>query len=157
MTLLFHVLLIHGYATPLEIVISYSRIIAMWILCTQLFHVLISLLHRFTGIHALVVSVFLLHGSLFILHELLLHGYSCIPVTWLFFFTDIDIPITGHVKYWYAMCETKCHVDPAMGPPLEFHISCFPLSVILFHASNRAHVLLSCYMYHALYLFWYTV
>ena len=41
----------------------------------------------------------------------------------------------------------------ATGSPLEFHISCFPFSIILFHAINRAHVLLSCYMYHALFLF----
>jgi len=57
----------------------------------------------------------LLRGSLFISHELLLHGYSCIPVTWLFPVTDIDIPVTGHISCWYTMCETKCHVDPSHG------------------------------------------
>jgi len=65
----------------LDTVISYICTIATWILCTQLYHVYTPLLHGFTGIHALIVSVFLLHGSLFILYELLLHGYSCIPVT----------------------------------------------------------------------------
>jgi len=40
-----------------------------------------------------------------------------------------------------------------IGPPLESHIYCFLFPVILFYAINRAHVLLSCYMYHALYLF----
>jgi len=70
MTLLFHihVLLICRYATPLETVISFSRIICYMNTCTQLFHFLIPLLHRFTGIHVLIVPVFLSHGSLFILH-----------------------------------------------------------------------------------------
>ena len=63
-------------------------IIVIWILCTQLYHVHTSLLYRFTCIHVLIVSIFLLHGSLFLLRCLLLHGYSCIPVTWL---TNIDM------------------------------------------------------------------
>jgi len=218
MTLLFHVLLIHRCATPLETIVSYSRITATWILCTQLFHIFISLLHRFTGIHALIVSVFLLHGSLFILHELLLdgyshipvtwlflvtwilctqlfhvlipllhrftgihalivsifmlhgslfilhelllHGYSCIPVTWLFLITwlfpvtDIDIPVTEHVSHWYAMCGTKCHMDPSHGatsriPHLLFFVSrylssCYQQSscpVIMLHISSIVLVL----------------
>jgi len=36
---------------------------------------------------------------------------------------------------------------------VESHIYCFLFPVFLFYAINRAHVLLSCYMYHALYLF----
>ena len=36
---------------------------------------------------------------------------------------------------------------------VESHIYCFSFFVILFHAINRAHVLLSYYMYHVLYLF----
>ena len=81
MTLLFYVLLIHGYATPLEIVISRDVSSLHEYSVHSYFHVLAPLLHRFTDIHALIVSVFMLQGSLFILHELLLHGYSCIPVT----------------------------------------------------------------------------
>jgi len=73
------------------------------------------LLHKFTSIHVLIISVFLLHGSLFILHELLLHRYFYIPFTWLFSITDIDIPVTGHVRYWYVIYETKCHVDLSHG------------------------------------------
>jgi len=123
MTLLFHVnvLLIHGYTISLDIMISYICIIATWILYThiscytQLYHVLTQLLHGSTGIHVLIVSVFLLHGSLFILHELLLHEYSCIPVTWLFSVIDIDIPVTGHECCWYVMRETKCHMNLSHG------------------------------------------
>jgi len=36
---------------------------------------------------------------------------------------------------------------------VEFHIYCFPFPVIVFHAINRSHVMLSYYMYHILYLF----
>ena len=68
---------------------------------------------------------------------------SCIPVTWLFPITDIDIPVTGYMSCWYTMC----------GIP---HLL-FPFLVILFYAINRAQVMLSCYMYHALYLFCYVV
>jgi len=45
----------------------------------------------------LIISIFLLHGSLLLLYELLLHGYSCIPIIWLFSITDIDI-------YYYWTC-----------------------------------------------------
>jgi len=82
---------------------------------SQLYHVHTLLLHGSIGIHTLIISVFLLHGSLFIFHELLLHEYSCIPATWLFPVTDIDIPVTRHINCWYAMCGTKCHVDPSHG------------------------------------------
>ena len=117
MTLLFfvHVPLIHGYTISQDTVISYICIIATWMLCTQLYHVHTSLLHRFTDIHVLIVSVFLFHGSLFILHGLLLHGYYYISVTWLFPVTDIDIPVTGHMSWLYAMYETKCHMDLSHG------------------------------------------
>jgi len=73
-TLLFHVhvSLRHEHAITLDIVTR--------LLCTQLFHVLISLLHRCTCIHTLIVFIFLLHGSLLMLHGLLVHDYSCILV-----------------------------------------------------------------------------
>ena len=45
-----------------------------------LHHIRISLLHKFTYIPGMIVSVFSMHGTLFILHELLLHGYFCIPL-----------------------------------------------------------------------------
>ena len=53
--------LIHGYAITQDT--------ATWLGYTQLLHVLIPLLYRLTGIHAVIVFVFLLHGSgLFLLH-----------------------------------------------------------------------------------------
>ena len=58
----------------------------------------ISLLHVFTGIHACIVSIFLLYGSPFILHVLLLHVYSCISVTWLFPVIDNDFPVTEYMS-----------------------------------------------------------
>jgi len=54
--------------------------------------------------------------SYYIDHSLyLLLGYSCIPVTRLYSGTDSDIPVTGYVSCWYAICGTKCHVDPSHG------------------------------------------
>ena len=47
--------LIHGYAITPDT--------ATWLGYTQLRHVLIPLLYRLTGIHALIVFVFLVHGS----------------------------------------------------------------------------------------------
>ena len=112
---LLHVPLIHEYTISLDIVNSYNCINVTWVLCTQLYHVHTLLLHIFTGIYALIVSIFLSHRSPFILHRLLLHVYSCIPATWLFSVTYIDIPVTGHECCWYAMCRTKCHVDLSHG------------------------------------------
>jgi len=84
--LLFHVQvpLIYRYTIPLNTVISYICIIATRILCTQLCHILITLLHGFTCIHALIIHVVMLSESLFLLHDLPLHVYSCIPVIWIF-------------------------------------------------------------------------
>ena len=93
-----------------------------------------------TVTHACMVSLFLSYGSLFLLHVLLFHA---IPVfllyDWLIPVTDLVIPGTGYMSCRYAMC----------GIP---HLL-FPFPVILFYAINRAHVMLSCYMYHVLYLF----
>jgi len=90
--------------------------------------------------HACMVSLFLPYGSLLLLHALLCHA---IPVfllyDWLIPVTDIVIPITGCMSFWYAMCAI---------PHLLFQIP-----VMLFYAINRAQVLLSCYIYHVLYLF----
>ena len=44
----------------------------------------ISSLHGFTCIHVLIVPVFILRASLFLLQYLSLHEYSCIIVTWVF-------------------------------------------------------------------------
>jgi len=88
----------------------YICIIATWILCTQLYHVHTSLLHRFTGIHALIVSVFLSHGSLSILHELL-HMYilvfplhDCFPLKILIFslldMNTVDMRCRGLSAMW---------------------------------------------------------
>ena len=66
----------------------------------------------------------------------MLSPYSCYMIISR---SDIDIPVTGHMSCWYAMCGI---------PHLLF---LFP--VIVFCAINRAHVMLSCYMYHILYLF----
>ena len=124
---------------------------ATWILCTQLLHVLTPLLYRLTGLHVLIVYLFLLHRSWFIW---LLHAYSCIPVTWLFSVTDIDIPVTWlfhvtdidisvirHVSCWYAMCESHIYC-------FHFPLSCFMLSKELmscYHVTYTMHCTCSRY------------
>ena len=97
------------------------------------------LLHRFTRMHAMIVFVFPLYWTLFMLYGLLLHEYSCILVTWLFPVTDTDIPVTGHVSCWYAMCE----ISHLLFPVFSYLVSCY----------HSAHVLLLCYMYHVRDLF----
>ena len=99
---------------------------------TLVFHVLVSSFHGYSThcmylsygficILTLIVHVFLLHG-------LLLHGYSCNPVTWPFPVTDIDIYIlTRHVSYWYPMCGGGYLLHPTS---LIFHflLSCLVMS-----------------------------
>jgi len=144
---------------------------ARWIFCAQLLHVLTPLLYSLTGLHVLIVYVFLLYGSWFIL---LLHEYSCSPVilnivhitciivTWV---VRPVFLLHDYFPYWLIFSlldmwafdmrcvELSATWIQATGPPLESHIYCFSFSVILFYAINRAQVMLSCYMYHALYLF----
>jgi len=45
----------------------------------------------------------------------------------------MDISVTGHVRCWHAMCETKCHVDlsheaTSRIPHLLFFVSCYLIS-----------------------------
>jgi len=107
LTLLFHMLvsLLHGCSITPNTVISYSCITIAWIL---LVYILISLLCRFTGIHALIVLVFVLPESLFLLHDLLLNEYSCIPVTcvfnivydhFLYHCVDMKLLLSRHTVY----------------------------------------------------------
>jgi len=94
---------------------------------------------------------FLLRGSLFISHELLLHGYSFILVRWLFLVTNILIfPLLDMWTVDMRCVELSATWIQATRPPLESHISYFSFLVIVIHAINRAHVLLSYYMYHAI-------
>jgi len=126
----------HGHTIPLDTIISYICITATQILSTQLFYILMTLLHRFTCIYALIVSVFLLHG------------YSCMPVTWLFFITDIDM-----IECWYAMWGTKCHVNLSLGVTFRISYLLFSVSRYLISWYQQSSCLLSYYMYHALLLF----
>ena len=123
-SLLLHVLVIHRYVTRIiatHICSTGTRIYQFteYRISYYCYHrymdaryTVMSCLHIIVT-HACMISIFLSYGSLFTLHVFLLHVYSCIPVTWLFPVTDIDIPVTGHVSCWNAMCGTKCHVDPS--------------------------------------------
>ena len=159
---------LHGYFSTLDTVFHINT-------CYTGHSHFISMYHCHTNtvcMPAMIVFVFPLHWTLFMLHGLLLHEYSCIPVTWLFSVTDIDIycywtwmhPVTdidiliiGHVTCWYAMCGTKCHVDPSHGatsriPQLSFPIfrylvSCFQQSschIIVLHVPCTVLILIHC-------------
>ena len=108
---------LHKYSITPNTIISYTCIIITWILLVD---VLISLLHGFTCIHALIVLVFMLPESLFMLHNFLLHEYSCILVTkvfntvhdhFLYHCIDMKLLLPEHTVYRYLMCGAKCHVE----------------------------------------------
>ena len=99
----------HGYITHdnnivvQDIVISCLMHISMYFLWswTPLFHVLLSMLYRYSFTLAIIISCsyitvtwihlyacfdcsyISLHWSLFLLHGLLLHEHSCIPIIWI--------------------------------------------------------------------------
>ena len=69
-------------------------------------------------IYSLVYMHWLFLSSCHMDHRSYYMYYCCmyIPVTWLFPVTDTDIPVNGHVSFWYAMCEI---------PHLLFLVSCY--------------------------------
>ena len=75
---------------------------------TYMLHGYTDMIHGYTDIHW---YTFIDYLYIFLLHEF----PSCHPVTWLFPVTSIDILVTGHECFWYAMCGTKCHVDLSHG------------------------------------------
>ena len=136
------VLALHEYSRTRDTVITCAYL-WYWIL---LVHVLVDLLHyasiwlfysyllshRFTFMHAMLVFVFSLSWTLFILYGLLLHEYSCILVTWLFSVTDIDILVTRHVSYWYAICG----IPHLLFPVSRYLVLCYQQSscpIIMLH------------------------
>jgi len=62
----------------------YTETLLHWIslhgYSVRYYSMFIPLLHRFPGKHALIVSIFLLHGSLYILHDLLLMDILVFPL-----------------------------------------------------------------------------
>ena len=100
-------------------------------------HITVTYVHL-TGIHACIVSIFLSYGSPFILHVLLCH---VIPVFMLHDYFPLLILIFLLLDTWAV--DMRC---------VKSHIYYFSFPVILIYAINRAHVLLSWYMYHVLYL-----
>jgi len=105
----------------------------------------ISLLHVFTSIHACIVSIFLSYGSPLILHILLLHVYSFIPVTWFFLLLILIFPLLNTWAVDIRCVELGAMWIKATGA--TSWISHLLFLVILFYAINRAHVQLSCYMW----------
>ena len=89
--------------------------------------------------HACMVSLFLSYGSPCILHVLLFH---VIPVFLLYDYFPLLILIVPLLDTW-AVDMRLCGIPHLL----------FPFPVIVFYAINRAHVMLSCYMYHILHLF----
>jgi len=142
---------LHGYSRTRDTVITCGYLL-YW---TLLLHVLVDLLHgsciapillfysyllshRLTNMHVMIVFEFPLHWTLFMLHELLLHRYSCIPITWLFLVTNIDM-IFLLLDMWAVdmQCVEQCATSKPRGPPIESHISCsrFPLFCLCYQQS----------------------
>jgi len=161
----------HGYSNTLN-TICYVNTHHIRYHYFMLFHVHLSLLHRYWAsrhyycmfvnywytdmlLHRIPLHGYSVHSSFMFLHHYyidsfvymhwfsmysccmdhslyLLLGYSSIPVTRLYSGTDIDIPVTGYVRCWYAICGI---------PYLLFSISCYPVvryqqssgSVIMLH------------------------
>ena len=147
---LLHASLVYGYTISLYTVSAHIYIIVPLILDAQLLHVLTPLLYKLTGLHVLIVYVFLLHRPWFIL---LLHGYSCIPVTWLFLVTDNYIPVTRYVSSWYAMCG----ISHLLFPVSRHLILCYQHSscpVIMLHVSCTVLVLATLYTLNIIKITW---
>jgi len=174
-TLLFHVLVssLHKHSSTLNIAISYRH----WLYCTLLFHIFVSLitLIRYTCtcsicitvtqvLYTIIICTHHMDSSVY-MHWLFL--YSCcrdhcyitwIIATWIFLYSRYMT--VSHYWCWYSitryecccfvMCETKCHVDLSRRGHSKIPHLLFLFSVILFYVINRAHVHLSCNMYHAL-------
>ena len=80
---------------------------------------------RFTCIHTLIVSVFLLHGSLFLLHDYIM--YSCY-MTIFCYWNRYDTLVIEHECCWYAMCGNKCCVELSHGTTSRIPHLLFPAS-----------------------------
>ena len=76
---------------------------------------------------------------------------SCIPVTWLFPVMILIFPLLDMWVVDMRCVELSATWIQATGATSRIPHLLFP--VILFRTINRAHVLVSCYMYHVLFLF----
>ena len=120
----------HSYTdTPIHRIPSFHILLSSLL---DAWYTVISCSH-ITVTHACIISIFLSYGSPFILHVLLLHVYSCIPVAWLFLVTDI--PVTGYESCWYTMCGIPyllflvfCYLvscyQQSSCPVIVLHVSC---------------------------------
>jgi len=111
----------------------YTVMSCLHITVTHVCHVYISLLHMHVWF---LYSCHMDPRSYYMYYCSMLSPYSCYMIVSRYWYC---IPVTGYMSCWYAIC----------GIP---HLL-FPFPVIVFGAINRAHVMLSCYMYHILYLF----
>ena len=163
----FTTLLLHVHK-PL---IRYDTGYRTWMLRTQLLHVLIPLLYSLTGLHALIVYVFLLYGSWFIL---LLHEYSCSPVilnivhvtctivTWV---VRPVFLLHDYFPYWLIFSlldmwafDMRCVELSAMwiqaiGVTSRIPHLLFPVFRYLILCYQESSCPIICYMYYALFFF----
>ena len=70
---------------------------------TTAFHIIVIIITWILGISMLHMHAWFLY-SCHMDHRSYCMSYSCILVTWLFPVTVIDIPVTGYMSSWYAMC-----------------------------------------------------
>jgi len=121
-------------------VISYICIIVTQIVCTRLYHLHTSQLHR-----SLVYMCWLFLYSCCMDHcsYYMDYWYMDIPVFPLYDCFPLLILIFLLLNMWAVdiwCVELSATWIKTMRPPLESHIFCFLFPVILFHAIDRAHV-----------------
>ena len=98
----------------------------------------------------LIVLVFLLHGSLLMLHGLWLHGFFFVfSLHDCFLLLILICIVTEHVSYWYSMCGGSDLLNPT-SLVFRFPLSCFMLSTELMSCH-----LVTCTMHCTCY--WYTL
>jgi len=156
--------MIHGHACTLGTVISYRHLIHLTLLLCVLVPPVTRILYTCIS-YTCVPVTWVIYTVIACTYRMNLFVYMLwfftVPDTWIFlyfcymtiscYWYRYDSPVTGHECYWYAMCETKYHVDLSHGVTSKSHISCFLFPVILFYDINKAHILLSYYLYHTLF------
>ena len=136
-----YVPLVHGYTHSRNTAFYIIVIIVTWMLGTQLCHVYTSLFrmyilflyscHMDHCLYCMYIQVFLLH--------------DCFPL--------LIFPLLDTWAADMRCVELSATWIQATGATSRIPHLLFPFPVILFYAINRTQVLLSCYLYHALYLF----
>ena len=109
----------------------------------------ILLLTIMSCLHITVTHVCHVYISLLHMHVWFLYSCHMDPCSYYMYSYSMLFLYACFMIAWFPLLDTWA-VDMQC---VEFHSYCFPFPIIVFRAINRAHVMLSCYMYYILYLF----